>query len=473
MVSEKKLRELFEGCEDVLFKKHGSLLLVYAQGLCDTRLMSQLLLPSFASGDASLFRHAVEGGIVFEPYEQSPCDQTLINDLFSGKLLVYLEKEDCLYGADLSNPPQRSTEESPTESSNTGPRDSFTESITTNLALVRKRLRTNTFRQEPFLLGKRTQTRVSLLYMSDITSNAILDEIRARLREIDIDAIYSAEQLKRLLSPKLYTLGPTLGVTTRPDMVLESLLAGRFALMMDGIPVAITGPVTLSYLLMTAEDVHTSSHHVAFVSLIRLTALFITLFLPGFWISLTTFHQDQIPFPLLATVSVASDGTPFNEPMELILVLLMFQLFIEAGNRLPSSIGSMLSVVGGLIIGDAAIRAGITSPATLLVAGVSSTSSFVLMPNALGVGTIWIRLFVLIVSSFFGLFGFLVSVFLILLYVSTIRTFGVPFLAPLSPFRLPDAFYSLFYWPWKKRQTRPKYLNVKDKDKQPRGGESG
>jgi hypothetical protein len=250
------------------------------------------------------------------------------------------------------------------------------------------------------------------------------------------------------------------------------LLAGRFTLFIDGIPIAITAPVNLSYLMMAAEDVHTPQIHISLISLLRISALFITYFLPGFWIALVTYHQDQIPFALLATITVASDGTPFSEALELFLVLVIFQLFMEAGSRLPSSVGSMLSVVGGLIIGEAAIRAGISSPATLLVAGISSTAAFILMPNTLGLGSVVLRLYVLLLSSFVGLFGFFISMFSIILYAATLRSYGVPFLVPFSPFRFPGIFYTFFYLNWKNRKQRPKFLNVQDKGKQPQGDEA-
>lgn len=472
MLDRTQLTQIFAHCHDVVLRTVGDTLLIYAEGMCDTQLMNRLLVPAFAEHGPSFFEQQSPSDILMTPFPDDAGEQDVVNAVFLGQLVLFNERTGTLFAADFSNLPQRSPEDSTTESSNLGPRDAFTESIVTNMALIRKRLRTASLHAEPYVLGRRTQTRVSLLFMSDIISSDILSGIRHRLRQIDIDALYSGEQLSALLSDETFTLVPRLGITSRPDMVLEALVAGRFALLIDGIPIALTGPVDISYLLYAAEDVHSPQRYVAFVSLVRVVSILITLFLPGFWIALTTFHQDQIPFPLLATITVSSDGTPFSEPVEMFIMLLMFQLFIEAGNRLPSSIGSMLSVVGGLIIGDAAIRSGLSSPATLLIAAVSSTSSFVLMPNALALGTILIRLFILLCSSFIGMFGFLVSVFAVLVYAASIRSYGVPFLVPISPVRFPDLFHFIFYMPWKKRKQRPKYLNVKDKGKQPEKGDS-
>jgi hypothetical protein len=472
MHANHRFRELFVSSHDVVVKDIGELTLIYSEGLCDTNQIHLALLPAIAELGLDAFKQNSVGGFILDLLPKDSSEQAIISAVFAGILVIHNRSDDALYTADFANQPQRSPEDSNSETGNLGPRDSFTESIVTNVALIRKRLRTNSLHNEQFIVGRRTQTRVSLLYMDDIISKEYVHEVRERLKSIDIDALYSAEQLKRLISQSTFALVPTYGVTTRPDMILESLLAGRFALFIDGVPVAIVAPVNLSYLLMAAEDVHTPQHHVAFISLIRLAALFITYFLPGFWISLVTYHQDQIPFGLLATISVASDGTPFNEAFELFIVLLMFQLFMEAGNRLPSSVGSMLSVVGGLIIGDAAIRSGISSPATLLIAGISSTSAFVLMPNTLGLGSVIVRLYVLIVASFLGLFGFFLSFFSVILYAASIRSYGVPFLVPFSPLRFPDILYTIFYLPWKKRTQRPKFLNVQDKGKQPQGDDA-
>lgn len=471
MIKEKQLIAMFENCHDVVTKTIGETLLIFAEGMCDQSLMNKLRLPTTVErrGHSELHNSS---DILLDSFDIGDDEQLIINAVFAGKLVLFNKSDGLLYCADFGCLPQRNPEDSNSENSNIGPRDALTESIVTNSALVRKRLRTNKLHNEQFIIGRRSQTRISLLYMADIISSDILNNVRDRLNQIEIDAIISGEQLSGLLSDSTFTLVPRHGTTTRPDILSEALLAGRFVILIDGLPIALTGPANLALLLFAAEDVHSPQHYVAFISLIRVSSILITLFLPGFWIALTTFHQDQIPFPLLATISVASDGTPFIEPLELFLVLLMFQLFMEAGNRMPTSIGSMLSVVGGLIIGDAAIRSGIASPATLLIAAISSTSSFVLMTNALGAGTILIRLYVLLASSFIGMFGFLLSAFSVILYAACQRSYGVPFLVPISPVRFPDFFYTIFYMPWKKRKQRPKFLNVKDKGKQPKGDNS-
>jgi spore germination protein KA len=203
----------------------------------------------------------------------------------------------------------------------------------------------------------------------------------------------------------------------------------------------------------------------------RLAGLFIALLLPGFWTALTTYHQDQIPLALLATITMANTGTPISGPMELLIMLLMFQLFVEAGARLPSTFGPSISVVGGLIIGDAIIRAGLSSPASLVVAAATMTSQFVLMGGMFGLAVTLLRFYIYLLAAFFGLFGFFTGVITIIIYMANLRSFGVPYLLPVSPFRVEGLRYFSIRFPRGEKRKRPQFLN--DKVPSPSDGVEG
>ena len=296
------------------------------------------------------------------------------------------------------------------------------------MALIRKRLRTNTLMSETFELGKRTKTKVAILYIEDIANKEIFQQIKGKLLDTETDGVFSGTQLEELLNDNAYSLFPRHAYTGRPDFAVETLLNGRFVLLIDGVAYAYITPINLFYLLKSAEDKETTFIYTSFERMMRIAGLFIAAFLPGLWVALTAFHQNQLPLTFLATVVESRRGVPLPTSLEAILMLLIFEIFREAGMRLPMAIGQTLSVIGGLIIGDAAIRAGLTSPAMLVVVAGSTIATFTLINQSL-IGTVsLIRFFVIILVSFFGFFGFFVSIFFVGIYMAKIRTFGIPYL---------------------------------------------
>lgn len=461
--NEQWAQKTFEYCHDVKMKKLefegsvSSVLLVYCNGMCDLKQIDQVIIPSLEklfSQNNSLETWNISS------LQQEKTLENLITRIFNGELVIFFNDLPFAYTINISDPPKRTPEEPNTEISIRGPRDGFIEDISINIALIRKRLPTDSLSYEEFVLGSRSKTKVGLLYMKDIIQPSVLNEIRERLSGIDYDAIYGSTQIEDFLADSHFSLFPALDYTGRPDYVVNSLVKGRFAIFSDGTPTVNVGPVNLSFLLSSPEDYHISFIYVVFERLIRSFGLLLALFLPGFYIAIATYHQDQIPLTLLATLNVSRKGVPFPTPLEAFIMLVLFELFREAGLRLPSSIGQTLAVVGGLIIGDSAIRAGLTSPSMLVVAGTTSVATFTLVNQSLtGIVTV-LRIAVLLVSSLFGMFGFLVSVFTIIIYMANIRSFGLPFLVPLSPLYLSDLKRSLLLMP---RKKRPEMLKPVDR----------
>lgn len=207
------------------------------------------------------------------------------------------------------------------------------------------------------------------------------------------------------------------------------------------------------------------SAYVTLARFLRMASFVITLFLPGLWAALTTFHQDQLPFPFLATIITASQGVPISTAYEMLMMLLMFRLFFEAGSRLPASIGPALSVVGGLIVGDATIRAGLTSPTTLIIAAITFTAGFTNQSNSLNPSSAILQIVVLLLSTYMGLFGFFLGVFGIVLYMATLTSFGVPYLSPFSPPNFKDLPAALMQLPWTFRKKPSAVVTEPDQSK--------
>ncbi|SDX39436.1 spore germination protein [Paenibacillus sp. CF384] len=466
---EETLRALFNRSSDVIFQRVRLLsedesfevLLIHCEGLSDSKRIDQIVMPQLEKLPADQVKEGKIGNLSFQPLENNA--QAIVDAVFSGKLLLLFDTNSSLFMLDIANPPQRQPEESNTEVSVKGPRDGFTEQISTNIALIRKRLRTESLCCESYVIGRRSRTKVALLYEDDIINPAIIEMARQRIQRIDVDALVSSEELAEAISDSPFGLFPLVDYIGRPDFAVEALLRGRFIVIVDGTPMVLIAPTTLSSLLKTPEDIHASFLYVAFESLLRYIGLFLGICVPGFYIALTTFHMDQIPITTLASVINVRRGLPIPAPLEAFLMQITFELFREAGIRLPKGVGQTVTVVGGLFIGQAAIEAGLTSPAMLVVTALSMVATYTLVNQSLGGLVTALRLFVLACAAFLGMYGFFLGMFAIILYLSTLESFGVPYLAPMSPPIFKDLLMAVMTKPRVLNRTRPLIYRTGDR----------
>lgn len=467
-LSADAIRRLFAGCGDVSVEHYGLLpnefevYLTFADGLCDKAKVMEHFLPRlselFRSGEiASSDDLERKRPFLIQKLEHVDSD-TLANLVFNGNVILYFEKWGAVYSLDLTDRPERKTEEPNTEVSIRGPRDGFIEDIHTNVALIRKRLKTPLLHYETFILGSHTRTKVGLLYLQDTIDPKLVEDIRYKLSSVKSTGVVSSAQLEELLLDTPFTLLPLYEYTGRPDFVVNSLLKGRFAILVDGSPTVLIAPANMTYLLNTSEDANVSIHQVVFVRIIRLFSVGIALFLPGFWVALVTYHQDQLPYTLIATMVISRQGVPLPAPLEALLMLLLFELFREAGLRMPTAIGQTLSVVGGLIVGQAAISAGLTAPGSLVIIAISVMGTFTIVNQSMVASIIILRIVILIFCSFLGIFGFMMMLIGVLLFFANTRSFGVYFLEPLSPPVLKDMAKVLLRTPWRLWEGRASIL---------------
>ncbi|WP_438350467.1 spore germination protein [Paenibacillus sp. FA6] len=476
--SEQKLRDLFEKSKDIITFTHqfdesesSTVVLIYSEGTVESSLISRTVLPELQSlyrenNEFVVHKGKMFGELQLEPLENNASEDTLCGLLFEGNLIILVPHVNSFFTFNMSKLPQRSPEESSTEISIKGPKDGFVESIVVNIALIRKRIRSKSLCYEGYVLGTRTKTKVGLLYFDDIISPKILKEVKRRLDNIDVDGIYSIGQLEEMLSDSKYSLFPLLDFTGRPDFTVNCLLNGRFVIIIDGSPMVLIGPGTFTLLLKSPEDIHFNFYYVSFVRIIRAISFFLSILLPGFWVALTASHQDQIPFYLMATIATARLGIPFPVALEMFLLIILLEIFREAGVRLPSSIGQTLTVIGGLIIGDASIRAGLVSPSVVVVGAITAVSGVALVNQTLSSMVSIVRLGLFFLAALLGLYGLILGSILLVIYMSRLKSFGVPYLSPLSPPIYKDMIATLFRLPWIKTKDRPTDLHTIDSDHQ-------
>ena len=476
--------ELFGMSSDVKFKKHT----ITSEGKTDPPLICTLiysevlvdvkkLWESVARLEGSVFINSKlkEEEVIEDPQDEfkvsrvfpsSTIKEDVEENVFSGMVLMLFEELELLFMFSLPSIPNRSPEETSSEISIRGPRDGFIEDISVNLGLIRKRYKTASLENQAFTIGKRSKTKINLLYVKDVVNPETIEKVKRKISSINTDILLGTTELEEFLSDSKFNLIPLFDYTGRPDYAVASLNNGRFAILVDGSPTALIGPGNITLLLKAAEDRHTPSYYTNFEYFFRIFGLMVSIFLPGFYIALISFQLDQLPFPFLATITVSRFGLPISPQQEAFLILGLFELFREAGITLPKAIGQSLAVVGGLIIGDAAIRGGITSPTMLVVAGTTAVATYTLINQSLGGIVSMARFFVLFLSSVLGLFGFFLGVFSIVLYLSRLQIFGLPYLAPISPLSLKDLLGGgVFVKPYLFRKKRAEMLKTKDRTK--------
>lgn len=482
-MNEHNLNTFFAGSDDVIINSHMigesqmQILMVYCSGMVDSEAIYDIILPELKrTYEHTHFVHTsdIEKSISLQWTRmdlQDPAFGTELMSLrvFEGHMLISIPSLQAMWSIDISNIPTRTPEESTTEVSIRGARDGFIEPLAVNVALIRIRLRTNQLACNIEMIGSRSATKVALMYIKNIANPELIEDVQDRLRKIETERILTANELEELLSPSKITLFPVTHYTGRPDFAAECLLNGRFILIVDGNPSAIIGPVNLFLLLKSPEDASFPFLSVNVGRMLRFLGLMVTVFLPGFYIALTSFHMDQIPFPLVATISVGRMGLPMESGVEMFLIMLLMELFREAGVRLPSAIGQTLTVVGGLIIGDSAIRAGMVSPLMIVIIAVTVVAGATIVNQVMTSSVLILRFLCFVLGASLGIFGFILSLILFLIYLTDLKSFGIPYLTPLTPLHFKQAIASLFKLPKGLGKRRPVYLETQEPRKKGNG----
>ncbi|MEY8189030.1 spore germination protein [Peribacillus simplex] len=475
--NESDLKEIFQNSGDVFFQTSVyrdespiKITVIGCEGLVDTELLNNLVFERLTL----FFEKYPRGKITIDEIKVSlhlpqltevNTKEELFADIYSGRLLLYLDEFGFLLSVNIANRPQRNPEETSSEVTIKGPRDNFIEDLSINVALIRKRMRTNSLSVKYFEVGRRTLTKVAVLYMDDITEPDMVQQISKKIEAIDIDGIFGGNQFMVLIEEQPSILFPRHDYTGKPDFAVQCLLKGRILILIDGVAYAMITPINLFIVLKTSEDNEYTSIYASFERALRLFGIFIAALLPGFWVALTTFHQDQLPLILLATVVESRRGLPLPTALEAITMVIVFEIFKEAGMRLPTSIGPTLSVLGALIIGDAAIRSGLTSPAMLVVIAGSAVATFTLVNQSI-IGVIsLIRLVAIISASFLGLFAFILLALFLCAYVSNIRILGVPYMEVSANLSWSNVVKTLFRVPPSLDKKRPSIFSSKDPTK--------
>jgi spore germination protein KA len=374
---ESLLKGIFGISADVIISlfetKHGQALLLCVDGLVDRDLQDRdMIAPLKAQGFDGEVRRALRTS--FTEADNLP---VVIGKVLEGATALFFEGEGVAFVSELKQWDMRSVETPDAEAVIRGPKEGFNENLRTNTSLLRRKIKTPKLIVENLTLGRQTNTAVSLVYIEGIVNQRVLEELKERMSRIDTDAILESGYIEQYIERRTFSVIPRTGMTQKPDILAARILEGRVGILCDGTPHALTVPHLFIEDIQTAEDYYSRTMLGNFMRLIRLSALLFSLLLPGLFLAITTYHHEMIPSVFMATVISSVEKTPFPLGAEVFLLMLMFELLRESGTRLPRAIGSAISIVGALIIGDAAVSAGIVSAPVVIVVALTAVCGFV------------------------------------------------------------------------------------------------
>lgn len=345
---------------------------------------------------------------------------------------------------------KRSVSEPQSETVVRGPREGFTESLRTNTALLRRKLKTGRLKYEDLTVGRRTRTSISIMYLEDVAKPEVVEEVRYRINHLDVDSILGSGYIEEYIEDAPFSPFATVGYSEKPDVVAARILEGRVAIITDGTPFVLTAPMLFVESFQTAEDYYIRTIFASLTRLLRYAAYFISVFAPAIYIALTTFHQELIPTTLLLTIMEAREGTPFPVVLEALIMIFAFETLREAGIRLPRPVGQAISIVGALIMGDAAVSAGIVGAPIVITVAITAVSGF-LSPTQSDSATI-LRILMLLLAAVVGFYGVAMGFLAMLVHLATLTSFGVPYFDGFSwSSNLQDSVIRMPLWSMVKR----------------------
>ena len=356
--------------------------------------------------------------------------------VYRGKALLLVDGSPDVYALELANPPHRQITPPETESGFMGPRESFSELLVINLAMLRRRYPGEELRIDSLWIGQSAKLEMAVVYLDGRPKKQVLTEVRKRLSQVTADGIQDVAELTEALTDSPITLFPTVLVTERPDMAMQYLKGGRIAILLDNSPRALVVPILFMSLFTSSDDFYEWRPFVAFLRLLRFLAFGISVPLPAIYVAVTTYHLQALPTQLTLSLLAQREGAPLPPPIEAAVMTVIFELLREAGVRLPKAIGPTVSIVGGLVIGDAAIRSGLTSPAMVLVVSATAVAAFSLPSTTLANAATYYRFFLLFLASTLGFFGLMVGYLALLANLAATTSLGVPYMTPVMPLRI-------------------------------------
>ncbi len=468
-----KVKEILKDCDDIVYKeflvgKNQKLkfTMVYIDGMIDKDVLNNGVLnplmvyaretppeaPKLIEKLYDLVRYGTISAL--ELTETDSINEAILSILI-GDAALFIDGVEKIIIIGAKGWPIRSVDEPSTEAVIRGPRDGFVETFRMNTALVRRRIRDPKLKLKQMRIGKRSHTDVGVFYIRDIAHKELINEVMRRLNTIDIDAVLDSGYIEQLIEDNPYSPFPQIIATERPDQVAAELYEGRVVIVVDNSPFALIVPSTLNSLFQSPEDYYDRWIIATVLRIIRVIASLLAMILPSLYIVFTSYHTGVLPTKLVLSIAASREGVPFPALIEAFIMEFTLELLREAGIRLPVAIGNTIGIVGGLVIGEAAVRAGVVSPIMVIIVAVTAIASFANPSYNLSVGFRLLRFALMIASGILGLYGLMLGLTLIFIHLVKLKSFNVPYLSPFVSVDTSDLKDTVYRAPLYKMIKRP------------------
>lgn len=364
--------------------------------------------------------------------------QDFISAVLTGDTVILLNRSSKIFIGNTKKLQSRAVTEPTSQTVVRGPKDGFTENLRTNTSLIRARIQDSNLRLDSMKIGSLTQTDIGIMYIQGNADEHIVEEIKERLKDIKVDGVLESSYIEEFIRDDTTTIFPLLLNTERPDAVVGNLLEGRIAIIVQGTPFVLIAPAIFSQFFQSPEDYYQNYYVSSFLRILRFSSFFLSMYVSAIYLALITHHQGLIPDTLMVSLMAQRERVPFPAILEVVLMELAFEMLREAGIRMPRAIGPAVSIVGALILGQAAVEAGFVSAAVVIIVAISAISSFTLPSTSIVNAARGFRFILIIVSAFIGLYGILLMTLCIWLHISSLRSFGIPYFSPFAPFDLKE-----------------------------------
>lgn len=423
----------------------GEITMMYLETVYNPESMDKLILDTLAKAES--INTAITQLSVFG--ESANDLNHTIKRLMTGYSVIFLKNENAILEFNTVNENQRSIEEPTNEKVIRGSHEGFIEQLSTNIGIIRNRLEHPNLCVQYFYLGKYSNTKGCLLYIKDIANPELIQEVNTRIESISSDYIQSPGYVEEFVEDATMSPFPQLLNTERPDRVVANIMEGRVAIIMDGSPTALIFPVNIFSFFQSPDDFNSRWITGSLIRFLRMIGSVIAIILPSFYIAIFTFHSEVIPNNLLMTVKASVNNLPFSPFIEALIMTLTIELIREAGIRLPSPIGQTIGIVGGIVIGQAVVQAGLISNIMIIVVGITAISSYVIPSNEMSSAIRLCSFPLMFLSSLFGFIGISFGLIALVIHLCSLESFGMPYFFPVAPLKfkgLKDAYIRLPLW---------------------------
>jgi hypothetical protein len=435
--NEDQLRSIYANCSDVSYRHFlidgkTEALLIYIEGLSDNHGIEEYVIAPLKRGGAGEnleIKQLIERTISVSQANEVITFPQCIGYLSEGNPILLVDNEAFGLALGLAKWEMRAIEEPSAEVGIRGPREGFTETLRVTTSQIRRIIKSPRLKMESMKIGSYTQTNVIVTYIEGIVDKTLVEEVKGRLKRIQIDGILESGYIEELIEDNPYSPFPQILSTERPDVTCSSLLEGRVAILVEGTPFVLVAPITFFSLLQAAEDYYQRFWVSTVIRWLRYSFILLSLLLPSIYVAILTFHQEMVPDSLIISMAISRESVPFPALIEALMMEITFEALREAGVRLPKQVGAAVSIVGALVIGQAAVQAGLVSAPMVIVVAITGISSFMVPRYIAGIAIRMLRFPLIFLAGSFGLLGIMMGIIGIVLHMCSLHSFGVPYLS--------------------------------------------